>query len=195
MSLYADQEVAEPRPTDDVDVLIEILNYSERSQLEEILRRKGFSHDVESGIVCRYNIQGITIDIMPTEDSSIGFHSTWYAEGFQKATSYMIDETHTIRILSTPYFIASKLEAFLNRGHNDGRTSQDFEDIVFVLEHRKLVWDELSATAGKVSLFLTNEFKKLHNHPQIFEWIDAHVERVSPRATRRILSEIENFVS
>jgi hypothetical protein len=58
-----------------VDVIIEILNYQSRAELEALLRSLGFSHDTESGIICRYHIQGIIVDIMPTNDASIGFNN------------------------------------------------------------------------------------------------------------------------
>jgi hypothetical protein len=54
VSLYADRPAAEIRPTDDVDILIELMNYSGYVVIEEKLRSKGFANDVESGIICRY---------------------------------------------------------------------------------------------------------------------------------------------
>jgi hypothetical protein len=77
ISLYLDRPVFEIRPTDDVDVIIEILNYQDRTSLEQRLLEIGFSPDIESGVVCRYNIQGIIVDIMPTNDPSIGFNNIW----------------------------------------------------------------------------------------------------------------------
>ena len=56
VSLYADRPVMEVRPTDDVDVIVEILNYSQRQALEERLREIGFVNDIESGITCRFKI-------------------------------------------------------------------------------------------------------------------------------------------
>ncbi len=73
ISLYSDRETLEVRPTDDIDVIVEILSYNERSKLEEKLRLIGFQHDMDSSVVCRYKIQGIIVDIMPTADESIGF--------------------------------------------------------------------------------------------------------------------------
>jgi hypothetical protein len=108
ISLYPDRTVFEVRPTDDVDVLVEILNYKDRSVLEEKLRSIGFAHDLESNIICRYRIQGIIVDIMPTNDESIGFGNKWYPEGFKNAIDYVLDETSTIKILSPPFFIATK---------------------------------------------------------------------------------------
>lgn len=46
ISLYPDRPVFEVRPTDDVDVLIEILNYKKRAALEEKPRSIGFKHDI-----------------------------------------------------------------------------------------------------------------------------------------------------
>ncbi len=194
VSLYADRAVPEFRPTDDVDVLVEVLNYKERTRLEEILRLKGFTHDIASGIVCRFIIKGITVDVMPTNDSSIGFTSQWYEKGFMNSILYKIDDKHIIRILSAPYFLVTKLEAFNGRGGSDGRTSQDFEDIVFILEQRSTIWNELASADDEVRIYVVMEFLRLKSNPNLREWIDSHVERNSPRATRRIMDEMEKFI-
>jgi predicted nucleotidyltransferase len=146
VSLYADRRFFEARVTDDVDVIVEIINYQGRAELEEKLRALGFAHDLESAVVCRYKIQGIVVDIMPTDDPSIGFQTKWYPEGFQKAIDYRV------KILAAPYFIATKLEAFRDRGHGDGRTSHDFEDIIFVLENRNSIWEEMNILDGEIKV-------------------------------------------
>ena len=194
ISLYPDRRVFETRPTDDVDLIVEIMSYPERTALEEKLRANGFTHDIDSGIICRYKIEGIIVDVMPTGDASIGFHNRWYPEGFIEAIDYSIDPQHRIKILSGPYFIATKLEAFKGRGGGDGRKSQDFEDIIFVLENRSTVWDEMKSTRVQLKEYLLEEFNKLANNPDIFEWIDAHVERGSPPASYIILEEIKKFI-
>ncbi|MFZ4057549.1 MAG: nucleotidyl transferase AbiEii/AbiGii toxin family protein [Ferruginibacter sp.] len=195
ISLYPDRQVFEVRPTDDIDVIIEILNYRDRAKLEERLRLIGFSHDIESGIICRYTIQGIIVDIMPTNDTSIGFANIWYPDGFEKAIDCALDENSEIMILSAPYFIATKLEAHKGRGKNDGRTSQDFEDIVYVLENRTSIWEELDAADKSVNNYLKTEFKILMSNPNIFEWIDVHVERGIPSATQLIIDKIKRFIA
>jgi predicted nucleotidyltransferase len=193
-SLYPERLVFEVRPTDDIDVIIGILSYSDRVELEKKLRKIGFTHDVESGVVCRYKIQGIIVDIMPTHDPSIGFSNIWYPKGFEKAVDYEIEPGNIIKILSPPYFIATKLEAHKGRGEDDGRTSQDFEDIVFILENRASIWDEINSTDEDLKSYLKNEFKILLKNPNLFEWIDCHVERGSPPATYDIMEKIEKFV-
>ncbi|HRF75642.1 MAG TPA: nucleotidyl transferase AbiEii/AbiGii toxin family protein [Chitinophagales bacterium] len=195
ISLYPDQPVFEVRPTDDVDVIIEILNYSDRTELEEKLRSIGFAHDIESGVICRYRIQGIVVDIMPTNDSSIGFTNIWYPEGYKNAVNYKIDERCIVKILSAPYFIATKLEAYKNRGKDDGRTSKDFEDIIYVLENREVIWDEINNSTENLKNYLLTEFRNLLKNPNLFEWIDCHVERGSPPASYFIMEEIEKFTA
>ncbi len=194
VALYAQRDVQEPRPTDDIDIIVEILNYKEQAELDDKLRHKGFVNDIESGITCRYLYHGITVDVMPTTDRSFGFQSMWYASGFQNAESFSIDDQHTIRILSAPYYLATKIEAFHDRGQNDGRTSQDFEDIVFILEHRPSIWNELKLEKSKLKSYMAKTFRQWLMEENIFEWIDAHVERNEVRSTTRILTSIENFI-
>lgn len=177
-----------------MDVIIEILNYKGRAELEEKLRRIGFSHDVESRVVCRYKIQGIIVDIMPTNDPSIGFSNLWYPDGFIHAIDYEIEEGCVVKILSPPHFIATKFEAFKGRGKNDGRTSQDFEDIIYILEHRESIWEEMNSAGYELRNYLRYEFTQLSNNQYYFEWIDSHVERFTSSATDYIIEQIADFI-
>ena len=146
-------------------------------------------------MICRFRIQGIVVDIMPTNDPSIGFNNIWYPEGFDQAVSYRIDEKIIIKILSAPYFIATKIEAHKSRGKNDGRTSHDFEDIIYVLENREAIWQEMNNSSAEVKEYLQTEFLTLLKNPNIFEWIDSHVERGSPPATYLIIDELKKFTT
>src|ERR1700761_318749 len=65
------------RPTDDVDVIVELATYQGYSALDEKLRAIGFKNDIVSGIICRYQIQGIIVDFMPTDPKAIGFSNIW----------------------------------------------------------------------------------------------------------------------
>ena len=195
ISLYPDRQIFEPRPTDDVDIIVEIVNYFGRIELEEKLRSIGFHADPESKVVSRYKINGIIVDIMPTEDDSIGFKNRWYSEGFRNAIKLTIEDQTTIKILSAPYFIATKLEAFKSRGNNDGRTSHDFEDIIYILENRSTVWEEMKNAPVTVKTYLIDEFKNLAVNKNIYEWVDSNVERGSPPATYHILKSWDDFTS
>lgn len=195
VSLYADLPVSEIRPTDDIDVAVEIMSYAQRIELESRLKAIGFSHDINSGLTCRYIIgEEIIVDIIPTNDPSSGFNSRWYPEGFKNSIPYE-DNPISINIFPAPYFIAVKLEAFKDRGNKVGRTSQDFEDIVFILENRTTVWDEIKNSDKEVKLYLIDEFKNLLKNPALFEWVDGHVERFSPPATYEIIERMKELTN
>ena len=193
LSLYATRQVFEVRPTDDVDVIIEVLNYAKGTELDDQLRSIGFRNDVESGVICRWRIEKVIVDIMPTTSTAMGFSNRWYPDGYKNAVTYAISEELTIQMLPAPYFLATKLEAFKDRGRNDGRTSHDFEDIIYILENRQEIWAEMSALQGNKKDYLTTEFRILSNNQHIVEWIDCHVEKGTPPATYDIYDKIKNF--
>ncbi len=195
VSLYADRVAPEVHPTDDVDIVVEISTRWEFAELEEQLRKMGFQNDATGKFLGRYLLPGIIVDVMPTDESILGFSNIWYEEGFKTAIACAIDELHTVKIFSAPYFIASKLEAFKNRGNNDGRTSTDFEDIVYVLENRRSVWEEMKAADEKVSSWLLKQFKALYSNRYVEEWVDAHSSYYSPSSTYYIMEDMENFIS
>ncbi|MBV4356288.1 hypothetical protein [Pinibacter aurantiacus] len=57
VALYADRQAEEARFTEDIDVLIEIWAYKDYSDIETHLLKLGFTHDKESGIICRYKFK------------------------------------------------------------------------------------------------------------------------------------------
>lgn len=194
VSLYADRIASEVRPTDDVDILIEIATRWEFAAVEEQLRKMGFENDRTGKFLGRYRYKGFIVDVMPIDEDILGFSNRWYADGYRTAIAYAIDDQHPIKIFMAPYFIASKLEAFHSRGQNDGRMSQDFEDIVFVLENRQSIWVEMNAAEKKLRDYLRTEFKLLRANRYIREWIDAHSDSSSPPASFFIMPEIDQFI-
>jgi len=197
VSLYADRQTIEPRVTDDIDAIIEVLGYGDHSNFEAELRGHGFTDDTTSRVRCRYKLKHdddeITVDIMPTTNVWTGFKNIWYPDGFQKAVDYVIDAGTTIKILAPQYFLATKLEAFKHRGYSDSRQSQDFEDIVYVLENRKMIWEEIALADHPLKAYLKEEFLKLIGSPDVFEWIDCHVSFGSPPPTMLIINALEEF--
>jgi len=194
VSLYADRVAPEVRETKDVDVLVEIGSLANFHTLEEQLRKIGFQNDVTSKFIGRFLLPGLIIDVMPTDEKILGFSNKWYAEGFKTSIDYTIDDQHIVKIFSPPYFIASKIEAFKNRGNNDGRLSSDFEDIVFVLENRKSIWEEMKTSEPSLKEYLLNEFIRFNNNPYIEEWIGSHSSSYSPPSTYFILEDLEEFI-
>lgn len=197
VSLYADMpEQADIRVTDDIDVLIEIGSYGEYAKIQEKLTSLNFQLDVDSKIICRYIYQGLLVDIMPTDETVLGFSNKWYKEGFANIVRFQVDERTQVNIFKCPYFLASKLEAFKGRGKNDGRTSQDFEDIVFLLDNRSQIWNELKSADKHLRTYLKNEFEILLANPYFEEWVTAHLEyNTSAIRGKKIMDALLEFIS
>lgn len=194
VSLYADSVSEEIRPTEDIDIVVEIWARNDYYKIDERLRQLGFVHDQSSGIICRYAVNGLIVDVMPTQGDILGFTNIWYQPGFENPVIRTLGE-EKIKIFSPAYFIASKLEAFKGRGNNDGRTSKDFEDIVFVLQNRSTIWKEITESESEVKDYLIRTFTELMKNPNIEEWVDCHAGFGRISTTYYIMEELNKLVS
>lgn len=195
VSLYTDRMADEVRPTDDVDILIELTGRVDYAVLEEQLRSKGFINDVASGVICRYKIKGVTVDVMPTSETILGFTNRWYAAGVKNGISVNLDENTAIRIFDSIHFLASKIEAFKSRGGNDGRWSTDFEDIVYLLNNRSSIWLELRECGEPVLSYLREEIKALLENKYLDEWIGCHLEFSEQKRGAYIIGSLSEFIT
>jgi predicted nucleotidyltransferase len=195
VSLYSTRPETETRPTDDVDIVVEVIHHREYAAIEKKLRLKGFVNDVESGVICRYTVKGITVDVMPTNEEILGFANKWYLEAFASSIPVELGEGITVRIFSGPYFIATKLEAFADRGENEGRFSSDFEDIVHVLNHRHSIWEEIKQSTGTLKEYLKDEFAQLLGQKYIDEWISVHLEHGEQKRVGFILANMNEIAN
>ena len=194
VALYADRPSGEARPTDDVDILVELIHYKDYAAIEERLRSKGFTNDTESSVICRYRVHGIIVDVMPTGENALGFTNSWYEQGYATAVTHALDERR-IKIFDPVYFLAAKMEAFKNRGGGDGRWSSDFEDIVYILNNRNSIWEELKNADKDVKTWLKEQFHLLLENEYFGEWISVHLESNEQRRLRMITGELTTFVN
>jgi len=51
VSFYRNRVAEDTRPTDDIDIVIELAKYADYANIEEQLRKKGFANDIESGVI------------------------------------------------------------------------------------------------------------------------------------------------
>ena len=194
VSLYSTRPEIETRPTDDVDIVVEIMHYKDYAAIEEKLRSKGFVNDVESGVICRYKIRGVTVDVMPTSEEILGFSNRWYKTAFTKSIRVDVGGGVFVKIFSAPYFLATKLDAFVDRGENEGRFSSDFEDVVHVLNNRQQVWAEMRDTDVQIKEYLREEFRKLLDQKYIDEWVSVHLDYSEQKRVGFILGNLLEFV-
>ncbi len=91
----------------------------------------------------------------------LGFKNKWYAEGMANAEEVTLADGMTIKAFSVPYLIASKLEAFRDRGRGDYMASPDIEDIVALLDGCPDVEKRLAEGPATVKSYLAKETDKL----------------------------------
>jgi predicted nucleotidyltransferase len=176
VALYADHPAAdEVRPTDDVDIVVSILSRSEYSVFESDIRALGFQNVVDSPVICRYKINEIIVDVMPADETVLGFTNTWYKKGMEESFLYEIDKEVSVRLMLFPYFIASKIEAHNSRNKSDLRTSKDFEDIVYSFDNRLNPLEDLRQANNEVSNYLKLEMNSFLQDPNFHEGVYSHL--------------------
>jgi len=189
ISLYASKpELTSIRSTDDVDVVIELVSTGEFYLLQQQLLSLGFKHDINAPIISRFLYQGLKVDFMPTDPSILGFTNRWYKEGIQQKIKVDLGEQAKVYIFSAPYFLASKMEAFLSRGKSDLFASHDLEDVIYVLDHRPTVLEEIMMAPQPVKDYLREQFNKLVTNSLFEEALLGHVEQQNAlERSRRIM--------
>ena len=135
--LVTDEGAGAPRATLDVDAIAEITSYAEYATFGERLRALGFSEDTSEGApLCRWVHAGAILDVMPLDEKILGFSDRWYRAAMEAATAHQLSRGLEIRIVTAPYFLATKIEAFRGRGRGDFLASHDLEDLIFVIDGR-----------------------------------------------------------
>lgn len=110
------------RFTEDVDIIVQVATYSEYTRLEEYLRRKGFHEGIREGDpICRWRVEGAIVDVMPTEEKVLGFRNQWYKAAMQSAAECLLRPDLRIRLVTAPCFVATKIDAFQDRGRGTTR--------------------------------------------------------------------------
>jgi hypothetical protein len=156
--LVTDEGAGLPRTTLDVDAIAEIGSYAEYTVFGERLRALGFSEDTSEGApLCRWVHSGTILDVMPLDERILGFSNRWYRAAMEAATMHQLFRDLEIRVVTAPYFIATKIEAFRNRGRGDFLASHDLEDLIFVIDGRSTIVEEIQTEAPLLREYLRTE--------------------------------------
>jgi hypothetical protein len=161
-----DEATAEFRPTDDVDVIVDVASRNDYYRFEERLRALGFVNDDEDGVICRFRhpAQRLILDVMPTDASILGFENRWQNEAFPHAVEVKLPSSRTIRAVPPAYLLATKLEAFGARGKGDLLWSRDFEDVITLVDRRAELVDEVGGADDDVRTYIAGELGALLDH-------------------------------
>jgi len=77
----------------------------------------------------------------------LGFSNRWYADALRTAAEVHL-RGGLICVLSPPYFLGTKIEAFRGRGRGDYFASHDLEDFITVMDGRTSLFDEVEAASA-----------------------------------------------
>lgn len=168
-----DRAAPEPRPTKDVDVIVEVTTRRQYAAFEQRLRQNRFREAHESGIICRWRHadRDLLLDVMPTDASILGFANRWQAEAFPHALERVLPSGARIAAVSPPFLVATKLEAFAGRGRDDYMGSRDFADLVSLFDGRIELADEIAQAPGELRTYVAAELARHQQHPRFLDGI------------------------
>jgi hypothetical protein len=168
----------ETRTTEDIDWILELPVDTPRVhfyRFSERLRKAGFREDNSEarGVICRFRLHlgetdsflagtnDLVVDIMPTDPTVLDFSNRWYPEAFRTARWHTLSGELSIRVIEPIYLVATKLEAFLDRGDGDYDSSEDLEDVLMMLAHHEEVRHAVARRADEVSRFICDALLRM----------------------------------
>jgi predicted nucleotidyltransferase len=175
--LITDPASPKVRTSMDVDVIIEIASLTDYYSLREPLLSLGFKEDNtgQSSPLCRWNFDEIIVDIMPTDRNILGFSNKWYIDAIKNAKWKEIADSLSIRIITAPFFLMTKLMAFSERGNEDFVYSRDIEDIVAILDGRPEVINEIWNSDLELKNSLIKTFKAMLQEDDFIDSVHGHL--------------------
>jgi predicted nucleotidyltransferase len=164
-----------PRPTKDVDVIVEVATRADYHAFEERLRAVGLADDGE--VICRWQHResGLILDAMPTDAALLGFENRWQRESFSFAEAVELPSGSRIRAVSPPFLVATKVEAHLGRAHNDLMGSRDFADIVALVDGRAELGAEIRSAPLELRSYLRVSLARLLDEDRILDGVQAQL--------------------
>jgi len=180
------------RPTLDVDCIIDVISLGQYYQFEHKLMDKGFHRSMNDEVICRWHFDDIILDVMPTDEKILGWGNQWYKEAIKHAVNHQIADDLTIKSVTAPYFLATKIEAFKSRGNNDFLGSHDFEDIITVIAGCVDIADEVVATSNKLRSYLQSVFGEMLKNDQFELALPGHVSD-GPVTMQRVQTVIQRI--
>ncbi|MDZ7937376.1 MAG: hypothetical protein U5M53_03495 [Rhodoferax sp.] len=160
--LVDDAGLMDVRPTEDVDAIVEVATLAGYHHLAQQLMARGFKQTMADNTPpFRWYWNRMQLDLIPLDEKVLGFANPWYRSGFDTALVSSVAEGLRLHHLSAPHFLATKFEAFKDRGQNDVYLSHDLEDIMTVVEGRAAVVADVAAANTDVRGYLGSSFAAL----------------------------------
>lgn len=183
--------VSDIRVSKDVDVIVDAETKIEYSKIEEYVRKLGFKNDTsEDAPICRWVYMDMKIDLLPVNEDVFRLPSKWFPEAFDSASANNACKKG-FNVVSAPYFVALKVEAFEERGEKNFLFSQDFEDVICIFHGRNGLVDEILLDR-KLAPYLSEKFRGYLADPRLREAVEGFVcnEKNPERQCRRVMDEM-----
>lgn len=171
-------DIAAPpiRVTQDVDAITEVASLGDYHRLSGQLRKRGFKEDQSPDApICRWVAADVVLDVMPTRPEILGFGNEWYQPALDAAVAVALPSGKSIRLVTAPYFLATKLAAFDSRGRGDYVMSHDMEDIVAVLDGRPEIVNEANMADEALRKHLMTRFASLLRDTDFVAALSGHL--------------------
>lgn len=181
-----DPAAPDVRYTLDVDCIVDVISLSEYYQLEKKLTKQGFKKSLQESVICRWYFDTVILDVMPTDENILGFGNKWYKPAIQHAYTHQINPEISIKVVSAPYFLGTKFEAFKTRGKMDFYASHDFEDIVSVLDGRPEIVQDIQKTDNDLKIYLQCEVKEMLDNRGFHDALPGHFVQYGQLADDRV---------
>lgn len=168
--LLTDPAATPTRVTYDVDLVAQVTALTGYYALEKQFAQLGFKRDLAQGApICRWRYGNLEVDLMPMDSDILGFANRWYPLAVQTAHEVILPAGMTIRLISAPVFLATKFEAFADRGRGDLLGSHDLEDIVNVVDGRPELISEVVLVAPELRQYLAVQCRALLAMPNFLD--------------------------
>ena len=106
--------------------------------------------------------------------------------------SVTLPSSSKLFIFPVEYFLASKIEAFNNRGKNDFTGSKDIEDVIAVLDGTLQLNTVLKEKNG-ATMFVKDSFGRLSGNRDFIQSLEGHVENHDFGRVDRIVRYLKTF--
>jgi hypothetical protein len=115
------------------------------------------------------------LDVMPTEESVLGFGNRWYKLAVRTAHPVALPSGQSIRLITAPVFLATKIDAFRGRGAGDFLASHDLEDVIVLIDGRPELMHEVRGSDPELRTYIAGQMSSLLGNPLFLESLPGHL--------------------
>lgn len=191
--LISDPGASPVWPTEDVDLVVEAIHYAAYQKFCGGIANRGFSqHPGKGEPLCRWRRDELMVDIMPLDESVLGFSNRWYGPAFRSRQELTLPRGSIVHHIDAPHFLATKLSAFEGRGEGDFVASHDLEDLVRVVDGRPEVVGEVAASSEELRGHIASGIRALRGNRLFIEAFPGYFED-GPGRARITLGRLESL--